>query len=225
MLGTVINVIAVILGSLAGILFHKFLPDRIIKIAFQAIGLFTIVLGISLAIKTQLFIVMISSLIIGSILGEVIDINHLLSRTSTWIQQKTKTKEDRFTEGFITSFLLFCMGSMTILGSIEEGLGNPPNLLLAKSMLDGFSSIALAASMGIGVMFSAIPLFLYQGFITLGASYAQYFFTTSLITELSAVGGVILIGLGMDILEIKKIKTANMLPSLVIVVIVMMILY
>ena len=225
MLGTVINVIAVILGSLAGILFHKFLPDRIIKIAFQAIGLFTIVLGISLAIKTQLFIVMISSLIIGSILGEVIDINHLLSRTSTWIQQKTKTKEDRFTQGFITSFLLFCMGSMTILGSIEEGLGNPPNLLLAKSMLDGFSSIALAASMGIGVMFSAIPLFLYQGFITLGASYAQYFFTTSLITELSAVGGVILIGLGMDILKIKKIKTANMLPSLVIVVIVMMFLF
>jgi uncharacterized membrane protein YqgA involved in biofilm formation len=224
MLGTIINVFAVISGSLAGFLFHRFLPKKVINIAFHAIGLFTIVLGVSLAIQTQFFIVMIISLIVGSIIGEIIDIHNLLSRISNWIQQKTSIKQDTFTQGFITSFLLFCMGSLTILGSIEEGLGNPPNLLITKSMLDGFSSIALAASMGIGVMFSAIPLFLYQGGLTIGASYAQYFFTTEIITEISAVGGVILIGLGIDILEIKSIKTANMLPSLVIAVLIMVFL-
>jgi uncharacterized membrane protein YqgA involved in biofilm formation len=188
-IGTIVNVIAVVCGSIAGIYIHRHLPDKITRIVFQAIGLFTIVLGISLAIKTELFLVMISSLIAGSIIGEVINIHGILSRFSKWIQQKTNMREDRFTEGFITSFLMFCMGSMTILGSIEEGLGNPPNLLLAKSMLDGFSSIALAASMGIGVAFSAIPLLIYQGGLTIAATYAQ--------------------------------KTANMLPSLIIAVVIM----
>ena len=118
MIGTIVNVIAVVCGSIVGIFIHKHLPDKVTRIVFQAIGLFTIVLGISLAIKTELFLVMISSLIAGSIIGEIINIHGILSRFSKWIQQKTKMREDRFTEGFITSFLMFCMGSMTILGSI-----------------------------------------------------------------------------------------------------------
>ena len=111
------------------------------------------------------------------------------------------------------------MGAMTILGSIEEGLGNTPNLLLSKSVLDGFSSMALASSLGIGVMFSAIPLMIYQGGITLIASSIQDILTTTMINELSAVGGLILIGLGIEILEIKKLKLLNMIPSLIVVII------
>lgn len=219
MKGTLINVGAVILGSLVGLLINRKLPDKLTTIAFQGIGLFTLFLGIIMAMKTSNFLIMIFSIVIGSIIGELIDIDKFINRFSEWIKNKIHSKNAKFTDGFITSFLLFCMGSITILGSIEEGLGNPPNLLLAKSLLDGFSSIALSASLGLGVIFSAIPLLIYQGGLTIFASYLQEFFTEIMIKELSAVGGLLLIGLGLNILEIKKLKIINMLPSLVIVVI------
>ncbi len=118
----------------------------------------------------------------------------------------------------VTAFLLFCMGSMTILGAFEEGLGNPPNLLLAKSVMDGFSSLALAASLGVGVLFSAIPLLMYQGGLTLFTSSLHRFLTEAMMQELTSVGGILLIGLGIHILEIKKLRILNLLPSLVVIV-------
>jgi len=129
------------------------------------------------------------------------------------------SKNEKFTEGLVTAFLLWCMGSMTILGAMEEGFGNHPNLLLAKSVLDGFSSIALSASMGIGVMFAAIPLLIYQGGLTLLASLLGDFVSDAVIAEITAAGGLLLIGLGIDILEIKKLKILNMLPALVVAII------
>ncbi|MCD6330063.1 MAG: DUF554 domain-containing protein [Candidatus Cloacimonetes bacterium] len=219
MIGTFVNVGAVILGSTIGIILRKKLPEKLTTIAFQAIGLFTIFLGITMAFKTEHYLILIFSLILGSIIGQLIDIDAWLTKISESLKKKWHSKNDKFSEGLVTAFLLFCMGSMTILGAIEEGLGGNPNLLLTKSLLDGFASIALAAALGIGVMLSVIPLLVYQGGLTLCARLFEQSVTLPIINELTAVGGIILIGLGISILEIKKLKVINMLPSLVIVVI------
>jgi len=219
MLGTIINAGTVILGSCVGLLVHSRLPQRITTIVFQCIGLFTLFLGITMAMKTGNFLIMIFSIVLGAVAGELLDIDARMNRLSELFKRKIRLSSERFSEGLVTSFLVFCMGSMSILGPIEEGLGGPPNLLLAKSVLDAFSSMALAASLGVGVLFSVIPLVLYQGGITLFAGSLQGFFTTSLINELTAVGGILLMGLGINLLEIKSFKILNMLPILVIVVI------
>ncbi|MCK5476550.1 MAG: DUF554 domain-containing protein [Candidatus Aenigmarchaeota archaeon] len=219
MLGTLINAGAVIIGCIIGLLIHSRLPKNIIKIVFQGIGLFILFLGIQMADKTNNFLIMIFSIVLGSIIGELIDIDKLVNIFSEWLKKKVKSKNDNFSDGFTTAFILFCLGSMTILGAFEEGLGGAPNLLLAKSLMDGFSAIALSASLGIGVIFSVIPLLIYQGGLTLFAASLQDFFTDIIINELTAVGGLLMIGLSMNILEIKKIKILNMIPSLIIVVI------
>ncbi len=219
MLGTIVNVFAIILGSVLGILIKSRFPEKLNKIIFQVIGLFTITLGITMAIKTNNFLVVVFSLIIGSVIGEILDIEKYLERLTEKLKNKIKNSSDKFSEGFITATLIYCIGPMAILGSIEEGLGNYPNLLFAKSVLDGVASIALSSALGIGVMFSAIPLLFYQGGITLFASYVSNYLGDSLINELSAVGGILLLGLGMNIAEIKKFKVINMLPSLFVVVI------
>ena len=142
-----------------------------------------------------------------------------MSTFAEFIKRKLKSGNDNFAEGFITAFLIFCMGSLSVLGAIEEGLGGKPNLLLTKSLMDGFSSMALASALGAGVLFSVIPLFLFQGSLTLGASYISEILTDPIVAELSAVGGILLIGLGITLLEVKKVRIMNMLPALIVVVI------
>ncbi|NMC61495.1 MAG: DUF554 domain-containing protein [Candidatus Methanofastidiosa archaeon] len=219
-MGTIVNVIAIILGSLLGLLIKSKIPEKVNKIIFQVIGLFTITLGITMAIKTNNSLVLVFSLIIGSVIGEILDIDKYLENLSLILKNKLKSSNDKFSEGFITATLIYCIGPMAVLGSLEEGLGNSPNLLLVKSVLDGVASIALSSALGIGVIFSSIPLFLYQGGITLFASYVSKYLSDAIIVELSAVGGILLLGLGMNIAEIKKFKVVNMLPSLIIVVII-----
>ena len=218
MIGSIINATAVIIGGILGLLIHTKLPKHITNTTFQAIGLFTIVLGVSMAIQTTHFLAMVLSLVTGSILGSLLHLDTAITKIGEYLKTKTGSTNSQFSEGFITSFLLFCMGSLTILGAIEEGLGQSPTLLFSKSVLDGFSSIALAATMGAGVIFSAIPLLLYQGGITVATSIFHQSLSQLLITELSAVGGVLLVGLGIDILKIKKISVLNMLPSLAIMI-------
>ena len=215
-IGSIVNAGAVILGSTIGLLVHSRLPDRITKVAFHGVGLFTLFLGLYMALKTANFIILIFSILIGSIIGGVIDIDKYPNRFSEYLKKKLKIKNESFSEGLITAFLLFCIGSMTILGAIEEGLGGYPHLLFAKSVMDGFSSIALSATLGIGVMFSAIPLLIYQVGLTLFANLFQNILSPSVINEITAVGGLILIGLGINILEIKKLKFINMLPALIV---------
>ncbi len=219
MTGTLINIAAVIVGSSVGLIARSKLPERITGIVFQGIGLFTLLFGVSMAIKTGNFLLMIFSIVIGSIAGEWIDIERHVFRFGDSLKGVIRSKNEKFSEGLTAAFLLFCMGSMTILGAIEEGLGGKPNLLLAKSVLDGFASIGLAAALGIGVMFSVIPLLVYQGGITLFASFLQGVFTDTIISEMTATGGLLLIGLGINILEIKRLRILNMLPALVVVVI------
>jgi uncharacterized membrane protein YqgA involved in biofilm formation len=215
-LGTLVNAAAVVAGSLLGMLIQKRLPQRITRRAFQAIGLFTLFLGVSMALETSNYLIMIFSIVAGSVLGEAMDIDRWVTRFGDWLKRYVNSSQEKFSEGFVTAFLLYCMGSMTILGAIEEGLGDEPNLLLAKSVLDGFSSIALAASLGVGVLFSALPLLIYQGGLTLFAGSLQNVLDTAVITEVTAVGGILLLGLGITILEIKQIRVLNMLPSLLV---------
>lgn len=214
--GTLINVGTVVLGSLVGYFFHAKLPKRLSAIAFQGIGLFTLFIGLTMASRTKNLVVLIFSVVIGAILGELIDIDRHLNRFGDWLKARLKSGSERFTEGLVTAFLVFCMGSMTVLGAIEEGLGGRPNLLVAKSVLDGFASTALASSMGIGVLFSIIPLFIYQAGLTLFAGSLQAVLSDVVVQEITAAGGLILIGLGINILEIKQLKVLNMLPALVV---------
>jgi uncharacterized membrane protein YqgA involved in biofilm formation len=219
MLGTLINAGAVVIGSIVGLLVHSRLPSRITAIAFQGIGLFTLFLGVATAAQTSNYLVMIFSIVVGAVLGELADLDGLVNRFGEWSKRRLGFQGDKFSEGLITSLLLFCTGSMTILGSIEEGLGGISKTLLAKSVLDGFSSVALSASLGVGVIFSAIPLLAYQGALTLLAGSLKTFFTATVISELSSVGGLLLMGLGINILDIKKLKIVNMLPSLLVTVV------
>jgi uncharacterized protein len=230
-LGTLINVGAVIVGSLIGLFFHARLPKRFTTVAFQGIGLFTLFIGFTMAAKTKSLLVLVFSIVLGAITGELLDIDRLLNRFGEWLRKKLERKDahhkdtkaqngelperSRFAEGLVTAFLLFCMGSMTVLGAIEEGLGGRPNLLVAKSVLDGFASLALASSLGIGVLFSVIPLLIYQGGLTLLAGSLHAVMSDVVVNEVSAAGGLILIGLGVTILEIKQLKVLNMLPALV----------
>mgnify|MGYP001073674953 CR=1 FL=1 len=214
--GTLVNAGSIIVGSSIGLLVKSNIPERITKVAFQGIGLFTLFLGFYMALKTNNFLIMIFSILIGSIIGGSINIEKFINRFGEKLRSKIKTKDENFSEGLVTAFLLFCMGSMTILGAIEEGLGGFPHLLFAKSILDGFSSIALSSALGIGVMFSAIPLLIYQGGLTLFAGLFQNVLSSSVINEITAVGGLMLIGLGINILDIKKLRVINMLPALIV---------
>ncbi|MFO7675761.1 MAG: DUF554 domain-containing protein [bacterium] len=214
MIGTLVNVAAVVAGSAAGLLIGARLPARLTGIAFQGIGLFSIAIGASMAIRTANWLVVIFSVVPGAIAGEFIDIDRHLARFGEFLKRRLRLGGARFSEGMVAAFLLFCMGSMTVLGAVEEGLGKPPNLLLAKSVLDGFASVALAATFGIGVAFSAVPLLVYQGGLTLAAGSLQAVLADAIVNEVSAVGGLLLIGLGINILEVRKLKVINMLPAL-----------
>jgi len=216
MQGTIVNAIAVVVGSLIGVLLRGRFPDRVKSIVFQGIGLVTLFIGFQMSLKTSNLVLLFFSMLIGAIIGEILDVEKRIEGFGSLVKSKLSSREDKFVEGFITAFLIFCMGSMTIIGSIEDGLNGNPSILYAKSMLDGFASISLASVLGIGVLLSAIPLLLYQGGITLLASISKAFFTETVINELSATGGIILIGLGINLLEIRKIRVANLLPSLIV---------
>jgi len=217
MTGTLINVGTVIIGSIIGVILHSRFKKRFTEIAFQAISIFTIFLGVSMAFKSDAYLIIVLSLIAGSLLGEGLKLETWMDNLSDKLKTKLKNKDDKFSEGLVTAFLLFCMGSMTILGAIEEGLGGKPNLLLTKSIMDGFAAIALSSALGIGVMFSVIPLLIYQGGLTLLTALVGNYFSEVYINNLTAVGGILLIGLGIRIMEIKKIRVLNMLPALVII--------
>lgn len=217
--GTIVNVIAILVGGTLGLLFRHRLPQRAVTVVFHGIGLFTLGLGIMMFLKSDWLIVVILSIMAGGVAGGLMRLEDRIERFSEQIKQRFRFKADRFSEGLITSFLLFCMGAMTILGAIDEGLGNGPELLMTKSVMDGFSSIALAAAMGVGVLFSVVPLLIYQGGITLLTMWLGNFFAQAVVNELTATGGVLLIGLGLNILKIARIKVTDLLPSLLFVVV------
>jgi len=217
MIGTLVNTAAVIVGGAIGLLLKKNMPQRITTIYFQAVGLFTLAIGISMVLKMDHILIVVASMALGSLLGEWLNIEAGAEKLSEYLKKKFRIGSDKFSEGLITAFLLFCIGSMTILGTIQEGTGGSSDLLFTKSLMDFFSAILLASAFGFGVIISAIPLFIFQTILTLIAMYAGRFFTPEIIQGLTSVGGILLIGLGINILEIKKLRIMNMLPALVVV--------
>ena len=221
MIGTLVNVGSVLLGGVIGLLFHSKLPERYMEVAFNSIGLFTAVLGMMMATRSNEILLVIFSLLLGSILGEFLNLERRLEHFGHWLKGLLKSEEDGFTDGLITAFLLFCMGSLTIMGAIEEGLNDNPSLYYTKSLMDGFAAMALSSTLGMGVLLSVVPLLIYQGGLTLLAGSLGQWLTDPIVTEMSAVGGVLLHGLALDILKIKHIKVANMLPSLIFIIVFM----
>lgn len=221
MTGTLVNTVAVIVGGSIGLLLQKGMPERFKTIYFQAVGLFTFAIGISMVYNMQNILIVVSSLAIGSLLGEWMNLEGRMENLSSKIKHRFKIGNERFSEGLITAFLLFCIGSMTIIGAINEGLGISSDLLYTKSLMDLFSAILLASAFGSGVIFAAVPLFIFQGGITFISKFAGEFLTPQMISGLTSLGGIMLLGLGINILEIKKLRIINMLPSLIIIILVL----
>lgn len=222
--GSIINALAIVLGSTIGLIIKRRIPERITMVAFQVIGLFILTLGVQMTMQGKSILIMMLSMLLGTIVGEALELeerlqNGLKGLRTNMINRGFQFGGDHLVEGFLTAFLLFCMGSMAILGAFEEGIGKPPKLLLIKSMMDLVSSIALASTLGVGVLFSAIPLLLYQGGITLGTICLNDFISNTLIDDITAVGGILLLGLGLSLLNIKHFKVFNMIPSLLFVIV------
>lgn len=213
--GTILNTSAAAIGGMIGLAVHSHMPQRFNSICFQALGLFTLVAGISMAMSSNNMLIMVLSIVTGAIIGEMLRIEERITSLSVGKQSPGKG-QSVWKEGFVTASLLYCTGSLGVLGAIEEGLGGFPNLLIAKSLLDGIASLTLASSLGAGVILAAIPLFIYQGGITVFAFYLQDILSEAVINEISGVGGIILIGIALNILEIKKLKIMNMLPALAV---------
>ena len=220
MKGTIVNSAAIVLGCSIGFFLKSKFPEKIRKIIIQALGLSSLLIGMQMALKTDNILLVIFSLVVGGIIGEILKIEESLERLGNKLKSKfsNNTSSERFVEGFITATLLYCVGSMAIVGALKEGLSGNPDILYAKSLLDGITSIAFTAAMGIGVLFSAIPTFLYQGGITILARVIKDFLTPEMISEVTAVGGVLVLGIGFSLLEIKKIRVGNFLPAILIAV-------
>ena len=225
-LGTIINVAAVLVGGGIGLLLRGGIPKRFETILMQALGLSTMVIGVSGTLKeifvlengaitTRGTMLLILSLVIGSAVGELLKIEQRLDALGEWIKAKVGAKNDaHFVEGFVSATLIICVGAMAIVGSLQDGLTRDPSTLITKSLLDGVLLIVMASTLGAGALFSAIPLGLYQGAITLCAAVAAPLMSQSLIADLSLVGSVLIFVIGCNIAFGKRFSPANMLPAL-----------
>jgi hypothetical protein len=221
MIGTLINIATVIVGSIIGMIFGARIPVKLKETVIAAMGLFTAAMGLQMFLKTENALIVLGALVIGTLLGEWWRIEDGLHRLGEILEQRFSREEDdgsnKFVRGFLTAALLFCVGPMTILGSIQDGLTGDYNLLAVKSVLDGFASIAFASTLGIGVAFSALIILVYQGGVSLLAGQLNAIVNASMMNELTAAGGVLLMGVGIsNLLEIKKIRVGNMLPALLV---------
>ncbi len=230
-IGTIVNTAAIIVGGIAGTLLRSGIPEKYKKIVMQGIGLAVLFIGVSGTIKEMLTIIdgnkldrqflmlMIFSLVIGGLIGEFLKIETRLENIGLWFQSRVPAKGGSFSDGFVTASLVYCIGAMAIVGAIEDGLSGNPSTLFAKSILDGVSAVIFAATMGIGVAFSAIPVFIYQGSLTLLAGVVKPWLNDTVISQMSLVGGILIFAIGINLLEIKKINVGNLLPAVFIPVI------
>jgi uncharacterized membrane protein YqgA involved in biofilm formation len=213
--------LAVAVGSILGLLLQSVFNEDIQGIVFQAVGLGTILIGLKMALRLPggYMLIFIFALILGGILGEVIGLAEWMSSLSDQLKLFVGASDSNFTEGLITAFLLFCIGSMTIVGALEEGLSKNRSLIYVKSTLDGFTAIALTASFGIGVLFSIIPMLIFQGGITVLAVKLKPIFDQKTLDLVSAVGGILIIGISINMLQLGEITLENLLPSLLVAII------
>jgi len=215
--GVVANVIAVLAGSLLGLTIGHKLPERIKTIILRALGLGTLVIGFNLALKTHSVILIIGSLVIGAILGTLWDIEARLEGLGERLKTAVRSDSSTFVRGFVFASLLFCIGPMTLVGSLQDGTGDS-QLLFTKSLMDGFASIALASSLGVGVVFSTLTVLLVQGALAFAGWVLSDLSASRVFDELSATGGLMIIAIALDLLDIRKLPVANFLPALAVVV-------
>jgi len=218
--GTLLNVATVLIGGAVGLLLGARLPERVRQTVVAGLGLFTLAYGLQMFLKTQNALVVLGSLLIGALLGEWWRIEDRLAGLGRWLEQRfssQKGAQNRFVRGFLTASLVFCVGPMTILGAVQDGLTGDFSTLAVKAVLDGFAALAFASSLGVGVLFSVLVIIVYQGALTLLAAQVQAWVSPAMMTEMSAVGGVILLAIAISsLLELKAIRAANFLPALVI---------
>jgi uncharacterized membrane protein YqgA involved in biofilm formation len=216
LLGTIVNAVAIIAGSLLGLLFRGGIPKKFSVSMMQAISLAVMLIGFKMALKTDAILLVIFSLVIGSLIGEFIDIESRLERLGKRLETRFSKPGSGIAKGFVVASLVFCVGSMAIVGALESGLTGNHQTLFAKSALDGLASIIFASSFGIGVLFSSVSVFIYQGMITLTSTLMKPFLITAVINQMSGVGGILIMAIGINLLEIQKIKVGNMLPAIFI---------
>lgn len=219
MLGTWVNVGTIIVGSLLGLkLSHAFKASTQNAI-MNALGLVVLIIGIEGALKTENMMLVIISLVLGTLIGIAFKIEDKLDTLGNLLEKKMKSSDSNISAAFIQTTLIYCVGAMAIVGALESGITGNHNTLYAKSMIDGISSIIFASTLGIGVIFSSISVFIYQGSMTLFSGLIAPLLSDSLILEISAIGGVLIFAIGINMLEIKKVSIANMLPSMLIPII------
>ena len=221
MTGTLINLVAIILGSSLGILFGARLSENLKSTVIAGMGLFTSAVGIQMFLKTENPLIVLGALIFGAILGEWMGVEEGLQGLGAWLEKRfsgsSTGESSKFVRGFLTASVLYCTGPMAVLGAISDGLRGDYLPLSIKSVLDGFISIAFASTLGVGVAFAALPVLVYQGSISLLAAQLNAIVSNSMMNEMTATGGVLLVGIGVSsLLEIKKIRVGNFLPALVV---------
>jgi|SRR5579859_3433922 len=231
MTGTIINIVAVLIGGSLGTFVGARLPARVQETVIWTLGLFTIALGVKLTLQSQDVLVTLGSALVGGLLGEWWNLDDLLRRLGTWLEARFARSSNneaaaRFIKGFVSSSLIFCIGPLSILGSIQDGLTGNYQLLAVKSLLDAFGALAFSASLGVGVLFSTLVILVYQGGISLLAAQAQSLLTTPMINEMTAVGGLLIMAIGVgSLLELRPIRVANFLPALVIAPVIVAVLH
>ena len=216
MLGTIVNCLAIAGGGLVGLLFKNGIPEKYNRTVMHAVAMSVILIGIKMALGSDDLLVIIGSMAVGSLIGEWIGIEGYLERLGKWLENRFAGKSTGFATGFVTASLIFCVGSMAIVGSLESGLMGKHDVLFAKSTLDGITSLIFSSSMGAGVLFSALPVLVYQGTITLTAGFLKPYLVPVVVSQMSATGGLLIVGIGLNMLRENKIKVGNMLPAIFI---------
>lgn len=216
MTGTLINTVAVVAGTLAGLALKERMPEKTSRTVIQGIGIFTIFMGISMAMETRSVLVALFSVVLGSVVGSILDIERRLDEIAAHLETRLARNGLGLARGFVAASLLFCVGPMAVLGSIEDGLSGNYRILVTKSMMDGFCSIAFGATFGVGVALSAASILVYQGGLTVAASAVKGLLTDATVREMSATGGLLVAGIGIDMLELRKIHVGNMLPAIAV---------
>ncbi|MDD2496558.1 MAG: DUF554 domain-containing protein [Desulfitobacteriaceae bacterium] len=223
MWGTIVNVLAIIGGTILGVLGGRLLSDDNRDTVTKGVSLCVILIGLQMAFATEHLIVLLVSIVLGGVTGEIIGIEKYLNRFAAYLEKSLKggSGKSGLAKGFVTATLIYCVGAMAIMGSLQSGLTGEHSILYAKSFIDGVTSVVLSSTLGIGVALSALPLFFYQGSITLLAGWIEPYIIEEAITEMKAAGGLLILAIGLNMLEIIRIRVGNLLPAVIYAVIFM----
>lgn len=220
MTGTILNVTTVLIGSAVGLLLGARLPDRVRVAAMQGLGLVTLLIGVQMALRTENVLIVLASVALGGSLGALLRVDERLDGLGQWLEGRVKGRFPQpsdISQAFITASLVFCVGPMTILGSLQDGLTGDYRLLAVKALLDGIAAVAFASTLGVGVVFAAVTVLVYQGALTLGAALLKDLLSEAVIREMSATGGLLILGIGLRLLEIRRLALGDLLPALLAV--------